>query len=633
MTSIVPGEASEPGALKLRRTALAVAGLGALGIVFGDIGTSPLYTLKTAFDFLGGDATPDRILGMLSLLLWTLFLITSIKYVVIAMSIDNEGEGGILALMSLLGVQLRHRPLIILAGLLGAALIYGDGAITPAISVLSALEGFEIAAPSLTHYVLPASVLILLLLFAVQPLGTSRIGAAFGPVMLVWFIAIGALGVWGISREPGVLVALNPLYGLRLLASNGMRGFAVLGGIFLCVTGAEALYADMGHFGKSPIRFAWSWVVFPCLVLNYAGQSAIALSGESIANNIFYRLCPQPLLVPLICLATVATIIASQSIITGSFSMTRQAIQLGWLPRLHIKQTSERGYGQIYVGVVNWLLMIVTIALTLLFQKSDNLAAAYGIAVSLTMLMTSFLLFIAMREIWRWNLLISAITAGFFIVIDAGFFSSNSLKIIDGGYVPLLLAAAVYGLMLIWHRGTVAVAHSLEQAPVPVPEFLDDIAKRGVPRVPGTAVFLTRTTGGVPPVLLWHLRQNRALHECVVVLRVVTESKPRVQWPELMTVAREGDSFWRLTAHFGFMQRPDIPRLLEESQQKGCEVRLDDVTYYVGHEIIVHRERGAVLPVWQEKLFAAMVRNATHVTDYFQLPSEQVVEIGRQISI
>jgi KUP system potassium uptake protein len=633
MTSIAPDEASEAGVSKPSRTALAVAGLGALGIVFGDIGTSPLYTLKTAFDFLGGDATPDRILGMLSLLLWTLFLITSIKYVVIAMSIDNEGEGGILALMSLLGVQLRHRPLIILAGLLGAALIYGDGAITPAISVLSALEGFEIAAPSLTHYVLPASVLILLLLFAVQPLGTSRIGAAFGPVMLVWFIAVGALGIWGISREPQVLVALNPLYGLRLLASNGMRGFAVLGGIFLCVTGAEALYADMGHFGKSPIRFAWSWVVFPCLVLNYAGQSAIALSGESIANNIFYRLCPGPLLVPLICLATVATIIASQSIITGSFSMTRQAIQLGWLPRLHIKQTSERGYGQIYVGAVNWLLMTVTIALTLLFQKSDNLAAAYGIAVSLTMLMTSFLLFIAMRELWRWNLLISAITAGFFIVIDAGFFSSNSLKIIDGGYVPLLLAAAVYGVMLIWHRGTVAVAHSLEQAPVPVPDFLDDIAKRGVPRVPGTAVFLTRTTGGVPPVLLWHLRQNRALHECVVVLRVVTESKPRVQWPELMTVVREGDSFWRLAAHFGFMQRPNIPHLLEESRQKGCEVRLDDVTYYVGHEIIVHRERGAVLPVWQEKLFAAMVRNATHVTDYFQLPSEQVVEIGRQISI
>jgi KUP system potassium uptake protein len=633
MTSTAPGEASHPGVSEPRRAALAVAGLGALGIVFGDIGTSPLYTLKTAFDFLGGDATPDRILGMLSLLFWTLFLITSIKYVVIAMSIDNDGEGGILALMSLLGVQRQHRPLIVLAGLLGAALIYGDGAITPAISVLSALEGLEIAAPSLTNYVLPAAVFILFLLFAVQPLGTSRIGAAFGPVMLVWFITIGALGLWGIARDPQVLVALNPLYGVRLLATNGMRGFAVLGGIFLCVTGAEALYADMGHFGKSPIRFAWSGIVFPCLVLNYAGQSAIALSGESIANNVFYRLCPQPMLVPLICLATVATIIASQSIITGSFSMTRQAIQLGWLPRLTIKQTSETGYGQIYVGVVNWLLMGVTIALTLLFRKSDNLAAAYGIAVSATMLMTSFLLFIAMREIWRWNIAISAITAGFFMIIDAGFFASNSLKIVDGGYVPLLLAAVVYGLMLIWHRGTVAVAHSLAQAPVAVPEFLADIKKRGVARVPGTAVFLTRTTSGVPPVLLWHLRQNRSLHERVIVLQVTTESKPRVHWPDLMTVAREGDSVWRVTAHFGFMQRPDIPHLLAEAQKKGCQVPLGDVTYYVGHEIIVHRERGAELPVWQEQIFAAMVRNATHVTDYFRLPSEQVVEIGRQISI
>ncbi len=633
MTSIVPGEASDPAVSEPGRTTLAVAGLAALGIVFGDIGTSPLYTLKTAFDFLGGDVTPDRVLGMLSLLLWTLFLITSIKYVAIAMSIDNDGEGGILALMSLLGVQRRHRPAIILAGLLGAALIYGDGAITPSISVLSALEGLEIAAPSLTHYVVPTAVAILLVLFALQPLGTSRIGAAFGPVMLVWFIVIGALGLWGIARYPAVLEAVNPYYGLHLLATNGMRGFAVLGGIFLCVTGAEALYADMGHFGKSPIRFAWSWIVLPCLVLNYAGQSAIALLGEPVANNVFYRLCPEPLLLPLICLATVATIIASQSIITGSFSMTRQGIQLGWMPRLHIKQTSERGYGQIYVGVVNWLLMAVTIALTLLFQKSDNLAAAYGIAVSATMLMTSFLLFIAMREIWRWSIITSGIVAGFFIVIDAGFFSSNSLKIVQGGYVPLLLAAVVYGIMLIWHRGTAAVAHSLEQVPVAVPEFLADIEKRRIPRVPGTAVFLTRTTSGVPPVLLWHLRQNRALHERVVVLRVATESKPRVHWPDLMTVSREGDSFWRITAHFGFMQRPDIPRLLEEAQQKGCEVRLDDVTYYVGHEIIVHRERGAVLPVWQEKLFAAMVRNATHVTDYFRLPSEQVVEIGRQISI
>ena len=631
--TIAPGELGDQVIPKRGRAALAVAGLAALGIVFGDIGTSPLYTLKTAFDFLGGEATPERILGILSLVIWTLFIITSIKYVAIAMSIDNDGEGGILALMSLIGVKRKHRPVIIVAGLLGAALIYGDGAITPAISVLSALEGFEIAAPALTHYVVPAAVVILLVLFAVQPLGTSRIGAAFGPIMALWFVSIGALGVWGIASDPWVLAAVNPLYGFHLLADNGMRGFSLLGGIFLCVTGAEALYADMGHFGKTPIRAAWYCIVFPCLLLNYAGQSAIALRGEPIANNVFFRLCPEPLLIPLICLATVATIIASQSIITGAFSMTRQAIQLGWLPRLQIKQTSETGYGQIYVGVVNWLLMVVTIALTVLFHRSDDLAAAYGVAVSLTMLMTSCLLFVAMREIWQWNLWASAATAGLFIFVDAGFFAANSLKIAEGGYVPLLLAATVYGLMLVWHRGSVAVAQSLAQAPLAVPEFLADLKANGVPRVPGTAVFLTRAASGVPPVMIWHLRQNRALHERVVALRVLPDARPRVNWPDRMSVAREGDNFWRVTAHFGFMQRPDIPRLMAEAHQKGCGVLLEDVTYYVGHEIILHRERGAALPVWQEKLFAAMMRNASHVTDYFRLPSEQVVEIGRQISI
>ena len=624
---------SDPAVPKTGGAVLAVTGLSALGIVFGDIGTSPLYTLKTAFDFLGGAATPERILGILSLVIWTLFLITSVKYVAVAMSIDNDGEGGILALMSLLAVKRHRRPAIIAAGLLGAALIYGDGAITPAISVLSALEGLEIAAPGFSDYVVPAAVLILAVLFAVQPLGTSRIGAAFGPIMAFWFVSIGALGLWGIARDPSVLLAVNPLYGLHLLADNGLRGFSVLGGIFLCVTGAEALYADMGHFGKAPIRLAWWWIVFPCLLLNYAGQSAIALRGEPIANNVFYRLCPEPLLIPLVCLATVATIIASQSIITGAFSMTRQAIQLGWLPRLHITQTSEQGYGQIYVGVVNWLLMLVTIALTLMFRKSDNLAAAYGIAVSLTMLMTSCLLFIAMREIWQWSLLASAATAGLFVVVDAGFFAANSLKIVDGGYVPLLLAACVYGLMLIWHRGSVAVAQRLEQTPVAVSDFLADLKARGVPRVPGTAVFLTRSTSGVPPVMIWHLRQNRALHERVVALYVVTESRPRVHGPDQVSVVREGENFWRVTAHFGFMQRPDIPRLMKDAHQRGCEVLLDDVTYYVGHEIILHRDHGPALPVWQEALFAAMVRNATHVTDYYRLPSEQLVEIGRQISI
>ena len=633
MTSASPVELSNTVAPHSGKSALAVTGLAALGIVFGDIGTSPLYTLKTAFDFLSSGGGPERILGLLSLLIWTLVLITSIKYVLIAMSIDNDGEGGILALMSLLGVKRHRRPLIVLAGLLGAALIYGDGAITPAISVLSALEGLDIAGPQFVPYVVPAAIAILLALFAAQPLGTSRIGAAFGPVMMVWFVVIGVLGVRGVAREPGVLWAVNPLYGLRLLAGNGFKGFAVLGGIFLCVTGAEALYADMGHFGKRPIRAAWTWIVFPCLVLNYAGQSAIALRGEPIANNIFYRLCPEQLLIPLVCLATVATIIASQSIITGAFSMTRQAIQLGWLPRMHIKQTSDRGYGQIYVGVVNWLLMLVTVALTVLFHSSDNLAAAYGIAVSATMLMTSFLLFFAMREIWRWSLAASAALAGVFVVIDAGFFAANSTKIAEGGYVPLLLAAVVYGIMLFWHRGTVAVAERLAETPISVSDFLADLKARGVPRVPGTAVFLTRTLSGVPPVMLWHLKHNRALHERVLVLTVLTESRPRVQWPELMSVAQEGEGFWRVTAHFGFMQRPDIPRLLHEAQQQGCTAPLDDVTYYVGHEHIVHRERGPALPIWQEALYAALQRNAAHVTDYFRLPSRQVVEIGRQISI
>jgi KUP system potassium uptake protein len=615
---------------KLGRAAMALA---ALGIVFGDIGTSPLYTLKTAFDVFNGEATPDRILGMLSLVTWTLLLITSVKYVAIAMSIDNDGEGGILALMSLLGMREHKRPVIVAAGLLGAALIYGDGAITPAISVLSALEGLDIAAPALKNYVVPAAVGILLTLFAVQPLGTSRIGTAFGPIMLLWFVVIGALGLWGVGQNPSVLLALNPYYGFHLLIDSGFKGFLVLGGIFLCVTGAEALYADMGHFGKAPIRASWSWIVFPALLLNYAGQSAIALQGESIANNIFYRLCPAPLLIPLVCLATVATIIASQAIITGAFSMTRQAIQLGWLPRLHITQTSEKGYGQIYVGVVNWLLMTVTLALTVEFQKSDNLAAAYGIAVSLTMLMTSCLLFIALREIWRWSLWPSLVIAGLFLVIDTGFFAANSMKFAEGGYVPLLLAACIYGLMLIWHRGTAAVAHQLAQVPVLVPDFLADLQRRAVPRVPGTAVFLTRTATGAPPVLLWHVQHNRALHERVVVLRVLTESKPRVHWPDMMSVVEEGKNFWRVTAHFGFMQRPDIPRLLEEAQQLGCEVRLDDVIYYVGHENILHRQRGPAMPHWQEQIFAAMVRNSSHVTDYFRLPSEKVVEIGRQISI
>ncbi len=459
-------------------------------------------------------------LGALSLVLWTLFIITTVKYVSFAMRVDNDGEGGILALMALLGVKKQQRPTIVAVGLFGAALIYGDGAITPAISVLSALEGLNMATPALQPYVVPAAVAILLALFAIQSRGTAAIGHLFGPVMLLWFVAIAVMGIWGIVQHPAVFAALNPVYGLTYLFSNGATGFLVLGAVFLCVTGAEALYADMGHFGRGPIKFAWFAIVFPSLILNYAGQAALVLEGAPTDGNIFFRLCPAVLLMPLIVLATVATIIASQSIITGAFSMTRQAIQLGWLPRLRIKQTSSEGYGQIYVGVVNWLLMIVTVGLTIGFGKSDNLAAAYGIAVSLTMLMTSALLFIAMREIWGWSIWAAGSVAACFLVIDSAFFLANLTKIAEGGYVPLILAISVYGVMWIWHRGAAAVSVRMHEALIPVPEFMAGIAEKNIPRVPGTAVFLTRTERDTPPVMVWHVKHNRALHEHLFVLRV-----------------------------------------------------------------------------------------------------------------
>src|SRR5580658_8468007 len=463
LSDMIPNTGNRPE----RNSCLRVLSLSALGVVFGDIGTSPLYTLKTVLALAGGK--PDRavILGTLSLVLWTLIIVTTIKYVSIAMRIDNDGEGGILALMSLLGVKLKPRPVIVALGLLGAALIYGDGAVTPAISVLSAVEGLNIVAPSFSPYVLASAVVILVALFFIQSQGTARIGRAFGPIMLVWFVTIALLGIWGIARHPSVLFAINPIYGISYLRSGGLKGFLMLGGVFLCVTGAEALYADMGQFGARPIRLAWSALVFPSLVLNYAGQAALVLEGAPTSDNIFYRLCPSALLIPLVVLATIATIIASQSIITGAFSMTRQAIQLGWLPRLKLTQTSAEGYGQIYVGAVNWTLMVVTCGLALAFRKSDNLAAAYGIAVSATMLATSALLFVAMREIWKWGFPRAVGIAGAFMIVDVIFFAANSSKIAAGGYVPLLLAAFVYGIMLIWHRGAEAVAARLQEAVVP----------------------------------------------------------------------------------------------------------------------------------------------------------------------
>lgn len=614
-------------------SSITLASLSALGIVFGDIGTSPLYTFKTVLVLTGGTLNPQAILGSMSLIVWTLIMITTVKYVNIAMRVDNDGEGGIIALLSLLGAKHQHRPAIVAVGLMGAALIYGDGAITPAISVLSALEGLNILTPLFKPYILPASLVILIALFAVQPKGTSKIGQAFGPVMAAWFLAIGILGTWGIAQHPSVLFAINPLVGLTYLFSNGITGFLVLGGVFLCVTGAEALYADMGQFGARPIRRAWSWLVFPSLILNYAGQTALVLEGAPISDNIFFRLCPQTLLVPFVVLATIATIIASQSIITGAFSMTRQAIRLGWLPRLQITQTSAEGYGQIYVGVVNWLLMFATVGLTIGFKKSDNLASAYGIAVSATMLTTSALLYIAMRELWHWPLLKAGVVAGIFIIIDAAFCTANLSKVMDGGYVPIALAVFVYGIMFIWHTGAQAVSARLKETVVPIDTFMTQIAKDGVARVAGAAVFLTRTDKDTPPVMAWHVRQNHALHQQLVILRVFTQSTPWVKDSERLTVNEIAPNVWRATAGYGFMERPDIRELLTRAHANGVTIDLKEVTYYVGHETIIHSNDDKALPKVIEVAFAFMQRNALHFSDYLRLPPDAVVEIGRQIAI
>src|SRR6516162_4263188 len=462
--------------------------LAALGVVFGDIGTSPLYTLKTVLD-VTGHSEPTAILGALSLILWTLIIVTSLKYVTFALRMDNGGEGGILALMALLRRMHGRQPIIMLMGLCGAALVYGDATITPAISVMSALEGLNIVAPHLQRYMLPATVVILAALFAVQRQGTARIGRLLGPVMLIWFVTISLLGLWGIAQHPAVLWALNPTVGLRyLFAGGGTTTLLVVGGVFLCVTGAEALYADLGHFGRVPIRLAWSSLVFPALILNYAGQAGFVLAGAPSEGNIFYHLCPAPLLLPLVLLATVATVIASQAVITGAFSMTRQAIQLGLLPRLTIIQTSAEGYGQIYLPAVNWLLMVVTLGLSIGFGSSSRLAAAYGIAVSATMLATTFLLSIAMREIWSWPLPAVMVIAIGFATVDGGFLSANMMKVTKGGWVPLLLGALFSCVMLVWERGNAAVQKQVDEMQVPINDIVARVTS--VPRVPGTAVFV-----------------------------------------------------------------------------------------------------------------------------------------------
>ncbi len=626
-------EAATPTTAPKPQGPLALLTLSALGIVFGDIGTSPLYTLKTVLDATGANPTRPAVLGSLSLIIWTLIIVTSVKYVALAMRIDNDGEGGIMALLSLLGIKKHKRRFIVLIGLFGAALIYGDGAITPAISVLSALEGLNILWPSFERFVVPLAVMILILLFAVQRRGTAKIGGFFGPVMALWFLSIAVLGIHGLVLHPAVLIAVNPLYGLLYLAHGGRTAFAVLGGVFLCVTGAEALYADMGHFGARPIRLAWSTLVLPSLVLSYAGQAALVLSGAPSGSNIFYQLCPLSLLPLLILLATLATIIASQAIITGAFSMTRQAIQLGWMPRLRVTQTSAQGYGQIYVAPVNWLLMLVTLGLIIGFRKSDNLAAAYGIAVSLTMLMTTLLLFIAMREIWKWSMVPAALVAGLLVIVDLAFVSANMLKIVDGGYIPLLLAALVYGVMLVWHKGVEAVLARLGEESVPIKTLLEKLEDGSISRVPGTAVFLTRAARDTPAVLIWYLKHSRALQERLFILNVVAELVPWISDQDRIAFTQIAPNIWRGKARFGFMQRQDIPAVLANAHAQGCGVDLSDLTYFIGHATIVRRHEGHRLPGWFVGFFSFLDRNSTHIPDLLLLPPEQVAEIGREIEI
>ena len=621
-TAITEGRATTP------HGPLGTLMLGALGVVYGDIGTSPLYTLKTALDWAGG-ATPAAAIGMLSLIVWTLLITTSIKYVAVVMRADNDGEGGILALMSLLGIKHGERVAVISVGLLGAALLYGDGAITPAISVLSALEGLKTPMPAIAPYIVALSALILVGLFALQSQGTDRIGKLFGPIMTVWFVTIGALGLAGIVSHPGVLVALDPRQGFAYLFGHGLTGFLVLGAVFLCATGAEALYADMGHFGPRPIRFAWYGLVLPCLLLNYAGQTAIVVDGGAGANP-FFALCPAAFQVVLVALATIATIIASQAIISGAFSMTRQAIQLGLCPRLHIVQTSAAGYGQIYIGFVNWTLMILTLGLTIGFRSSDSLAAAFGIAVSLTMLLTSVLMFLTMREIWGWSLPLSLGTAGLFVIVDLAFVSANMMKVFEGGWFPLVVAAIVFFLMTTWRQGRTALLRALERDTYPLSDFIAQVHTKT--RVPGTAVYMTSRLDMVPVPLLHNLKHNKVLHQRIVLLHVVTASVPRIAPQQRIETAHLGDDFHSVKVRYGFMEQPNIPRALEACSTYQLDFAMMETSFFVGRVTIV-AGKSSRLGAFKRQVFETMHRNALPATEFFRIPPGRVIELGGQVEM
>jgi len=617
-----------------RTLALAVA---AIGVVYGDIGTSPLYTIKLAFSGPYAFAiNPNNVLGVLSLIFWALILVVTIKYVTFIMRADNKGEGGIMALMALAqratGDKSRRSVVLMTLGLVGAALFYGDGMITPAISVLSAVEGLELAAPALHPYIIPITLVILVCLFLVQKHGTARVGALFGPVMLVWFAILAILGIRGIIEHPQVLAALNPWYGAAFFIDHGVAGFIILAAVVLAVTGTEGLYADMGHFGRRPLRVAWVGYVLPALVLNYFGQGALLLADPAAVENPFYRLAPAWALYPMIGLATVATIIASQAMITGAYSITRQAIQLGYAPRMNISHTSERQIGQIYVPFINWTLLIGVIGLVLGFRSSGNLAAAYGIAVTATMTVDTILVFFIARGLWKWSLPRTIlVTAGFFIV-DVSLFGANLPKIVHGGWFPVAMAIVLFIMLSTWKRGREVMRDRLKDLTLTLEPFLESLAKHPPVRVPGTAIFLTTSHAGVPHALLHNLKHNKVLHERVVILTVVFQDFPHIDDSERIEVRPMGNNCYKVFVIYGFKDETDIPQALKLCRSHGLEFDELDTSYFLSRETLIPtRQPGMAL--WREKLFVGMMRNATSVTAYFRIPTNRVVELGTQVQL
>jgi KUP system potassium uptake protein len=616
----------------------------ALGVVFGDIGTSPLYALKECF--FGTHSVPpthDNVLGILSLILWSLVLIISIKYVALVMRADNQGEGGILALTALVpnrgssgektGARLAAgRPMLVLLGIFGTALLYGDGMITPAISVLGAVEGLEVAAPGLHQYVVPISVLILIGMFSIQRFGTHRVGVLFGPIVIVWFLSLAGMGVMWIVEAPEVLGAFDLRHALTFFRANGYMSFVVLGSVVLAVTGGEALYADMGHFGRKPIRLAWFGLVLPSLVINYLGQGALLLAKPDVQHP-FFELAPSWGLYPLIALATMAAIIASQALISGAFSITRQAVQLGLMPRLDVEHTSAREMGQVYVPRINWALMVATVLIVIGFRSSGAIAAAYGIAVTLLMIITVLLLFIVMTERWKWSVPLTALVMGTFLTIEVAFFSANALKIIDGGWLPLAVAAALFTMMTTWRTGRKIVGERLANRAISIENLFKMIADIKAVRVPGTAIYMTGQGSGAPPALVHNLQYNKVLHERVVLLNIITVQQPHCTEEERFTVDVLGDGLYSVRLFYGFMEEPHVPRaLLAAARARGMKFDYQDVVYFLGRETLLVTERKG-MAIWREKLFVLMSRNAVRATAYFRLPTERVVELGVQVEM